>query len=247
MSMTAALVVAAGRGQRMEGAVPKQYRPLGSLTVLRHTIDQLLRHARIDLVQAVIHPDDLDLYEDAVHGLELPAPVIGGAARQESVWLGLEALAGNEPRDVLIHDGVRPFVSTTVVDHVLVGLERASAVIPAVQITDTIKRVEVEGRVTATVDRDGLWCVQTPQGFRFEAILAAHRAAHRADPTRLPATDDAQIAEAAGLDVLVVQGDVENFKITREIDLARAERLVRAGRLETRVRPGPGRPCVRPR
>ena len=148
---------------------------------------------------------------------------------------GLEALAGDGPRHVLIHDGARPFVGAVTIDRVLAGLEQAPAVIPAVQITDTIKRVGDGGTVVATVDRAGLWGVQTPQGFHFEAILAAHRAAHGGDPGRPVATDDAQLAEAAGLRVLVVPGEIDNLKITRELDLTRAERLLQPVPAETRV------------
>ena len=219
----------------MEGVVPKQYRRLGALPVLRHGLDRLLRHPGIDMVQVVIHTLDRELYAEAVHGLVLPPPVLGGTERQDTVRLGLEALAGDGPRHVLIHDGARPFVGAVTIDRVLAGLEQAPAVIPAVQITDTIKRVGDGGTVVATVDRAGLWGVQTPQGFHFEAILAAHRAAHGGDPGRPVATDDAQLAEAAGLRVLMVPGEIDNLKITRELDLTHAERLLQPVPAETRV------------
>lgn len=235
MSVCASLIVAAGRGQRMEGAVPKQYRRLGSSHVLRHTVTQFTRNPKVDLVQVVIHHDDRDLYADAVGDLDLLKPVIGGSERQESVWLGLEALAAHGPDYVLIHDGVRPFVDQTTIDNVLDGLARAVAVVPAIQVADTIKRVGPNGTIAGTVDRSHLWGSQTPQGFHFKSILDAHRKIHLKDPNRLVATDDAQIFELLGLDVLVVPGNPDNFKITREFDLDRAQRVLLAGRLTHRV------------
>jgi 2-C-methyl-D-erythritol 4-phosphate cytidylyltransferase/2-C-methyl-D-erythritol 2,4-cyclodiphosphate synthase len=223
------LVVASGRGERFGGAVPKQYRMLAGQPVLRHTLLAFVRNPRIDGVRAVIHGDDRGRYRDASDGLELMAPVEGGATRQESVRLGLRSLAGMAPARVLIHDAVRPLVDAALVDRVLDGLATASAILPAVAVSDTLKRVEA-GRAVATVDRTGLWRAQTPQGFAYADILAAHeRFAGEA------MTDDAALAEAAGLAVQVVEGDVANLKITEPADLARAE-----ARLDQRLRPRTG-------
>jgi 2-C-methyl-D-erythritol 4-phosphate cytidylyltransferase len=226
--MIIALIVAAGRGHRLGGPIPKQYRLLAGAPVLRHTALAFLRHPAIGGVQAVIHQDDRDLYAAATEGLDLPPPVMGGATRQESVHLGLEAIAGRDPAGVLIHDAVRPFVAPATIAAVVAALESGPAVIAALPVADTLKRCE-GGVVTATLDRTNLWRAQTPQGFHFAAILAAHRAARARGPTAPELTDDSLVAEQAGLTVRVVQGSDDNFKITTEHDLARAERIVRHG------------------
>jgi 2-C-methyl-D-erythritol 4-phosphate cytidylyltransferase len=220
----AALIVAAGRGQRLGGPVPKQYRRLAGEPVLRHTLRAFMRHSAICAVQAVVHPDDLARYEQAITGLGLPPPVMGGATRQASVCRGLEALVPLAPQRVLIHDAVRPFVTSAIIEAVIAALDEVPGAIAALPVTDTLKRCE-DGVIRATVDRANLWRAQTPQGFRFAAILAAHREAGRgrAEPEL---TDDALVAERAGLAVRVVPGHDDNFKITTEHDLERAERLI---------------------
>ena len=231
---TAALIVAAGRGLRFGGAVPKQYGVLAGRTVLRHAVEGLLAHPAVASVRVVIHPDDRALYDDAVAGLALPDPVAGGATRAASVRNGLEALAASAPRHVLIHDGARPLVDPDTVARVLAALEVHAGAVPAVPVADTLKRAAVDGTVAATVPRDGLWRAQTPQGFRFERLLAAHRAA----PAGLEPTDDAQLLELAGEPVALVQGSEDNIKITRDGDLARAARSLGRPEGETRVGTG---------
>lgn len=221
--MIVALIVGAGRGHRLGGPVPKQYRLLAGSPVLRHTLLAFLRHPAVGVVQAVIHADDRALYEAAADGLDLPPPVMGGATRQESVRRGLEALSERNPTGVLIHDAVRPFVAPATIDTVIAALDDVPAAIAALPLADTLKRAQ-SGLVTATIDRANLWRAQTPQGFRFDAILAAHRQAADAGTEF---TDDAQVAERAGLAVRVVPGSEDNVKITTEHDLARAERLLR--------------------
>jgi len=229
---TAALVVAAGRGTRLPGDVPKQYRLLAGRAVIAHTLARLADHPRIATVRAVIHPDDRALWEEATAGLGLPAPVEGGATRQDSVRNGLEALAATRPGGVLIHDAVRPLFSPSLIDRVIDALAASPAAIAALPVVDTLKRDDGAGRSAGTVPRDGLWRAQTPQGFRFDAILAAHRAlAGKA------LTDDAALAEAAGLAVALVPGEEANLKITTADDLARAEALLAAS-LEIRVGQG---------
>ncbi|MGH7090379.1 MAG: bifunctional 2-C-methyl-D-erythritol 4-phosphate cytidylyltransferase/2-C-methyl-D-erythritol 2,4-cyclodiphosphate synthase, partial [Stellaceae bacterium] len=170
----------------------------------------------------VFNPADAERYRHAAAGLDLLPPVAGGAARQDSVRLGLESLAGLRPKRVLIHDAARPFLDSGTIDRVLAALDEAEAAIPALAISDTVKR-GADGRVTETVDRAQLWRAQTPQGFRFDAILAAHRAAAGRN---LP--DDAAVAERAGLAVRLVPGSEENFKVTTEEDFARAEQVIAA-------------------
>jgi 2-C-methyl-D-erythritol 4-phosphate cytidylyltransferase/2-C-methyl-D-erythritol 2,4-cyclodiphosphate synthase len=227
-----ALVVAAGRGTRLAGERPKQYLPLGGRPLLRHALEALRSHRRIAAVRVVFHPDDQPLYAAAVAGLDLLPPVAGGATRQDSVRLGLESLSARAPARVLIHDAARPFVDAATIDRVLAALDEAPGAIPALPMTDTVKR-GVGGLVSETVDRSSLWRAQTPQGFRYGAILAAHRAAAGTD---LP--DDAAVAERAGLAVRLVAGCETNFKVTTQDDLARAERLVAASLGDVRTGQG---------
>jgi len=170
-------------------------------------------------VRVVYHPADQDLYDEAVAGLDILPPVPGGAARQDSARLGLESLESLAPGRVLIHDAARPFVDASVIDRVLEALDSAPGAIPALPVADTVKRGS-DGVVTGTLDRAGLWRVQTPQGFDYPAILAAHRAV-----AGLELTDDAAVAERAGLTVRLVEGAESNFKVTTTDDFARAEKL----------------------
>ena len=220
---TAALIVAAGRGYRLGGALPKQYLPLAGRPVLRYSLETFARHPAIDAVRVVIHRDDLELYERAAQGLDLLSPVEGGATRQDSVRLGLESLGEVKPARVLIHDAARPFADAGLIQRMVDALAATPGAIPALPVADTIKR-GVEGVIVETVDRHALWRAQTPQAFRYSEILAAHRSAAGQE-----LTDDAAVAEAAGLAVGLVQGAEENFKVTTEADLGRAERLLAPG------------------
>lgn len=231
MAKVVALVVAAGRGRRFGGDLPKQYQDLAGRPVLRHTLAALAVNPQIDAVRAVIHPDDLDLYREAAAGLNLPEPVFGGETRQDSVRLGLESLAALTPEVVLIHDGARPFVDAGTIGRVVAALADHPGAIPAVAVADTLKRGS-DGLISATVERANLWRAQTPQGFRFADILSAHVAAAGEE-----LTDDAAVAERAGLAVALVQGAEDNFKITTAADLQRA-RSAFAGPGETRVGSG---------
>jgi 2-C-methyl-D-erythritol 4-phosphate cytidylyltransferase/2-C-methyl-D-erythritol 2,4-cyclodiphosphate synthase len=220
MASTFALIVAAGRGFRFGGSLPKQYLGLGGTTVLRHAAAAFATHPRIDGVLVAIRPEDRNLFDQAMSGLSLLPAVPGGAERQDSVRLGLEALAARQPDRVLIHDGARPFPDAALIDRVIDGLDQASAAIPALPLGDTIKRA-ADGRVLETIDRSQLWRAQTPQGFHFDAILAAHR-----QMAGRMLTDDAAVAEAAGIAPLIVMGSEENLKVTTAEDLAAAERLL---------------------
>jgi len=226
----AALIVAAGRGARAaaETLQPKQYCRIGSEPMLTHTLCAFAAHSGIGDIVVVIHPDDRVLYEEAVGPVadRLLAPALGGARRQDSVRVGLEALAERSPDLVLIHDAARPFVDGALISRVTASLQGHACALPCLPVTDTLKREEC-GRVTGTVSREGLWRAQTPQGFHFDAILAAHRAAAQ-DPT-LDFTDDAAVAEWFGLDVALVEGAEHNRKLTTAEDLTIADEMMRRG------------------
>lgn len=215
----AAIVVAAGRGVRAGGELPKQYRRIGGRTVLARAVAAFARHPRIDEVRVVIHPDDRALHDEAMAGLAVGAPVAGGATRQESVLNGLEALAGSPPDIVLIHDAARCFVPADLIDRVLdvMTSHPGAGAIPALPVTDTIKRGAGD-LVETTVARENLHRAQTPQGFPYGAILAAHRATRGRE-----LTDDAAVAEAAGIPVRLVEGAEENLKMTTPEDFRRRE------------------------
>ena len=227
---TVALIVAAGRGARAGAGGPKQYRDLAGKTVLRRTVEAFLHHGDVDAVRVVIHRDDHDLYAEAMGDLTgaggLLAPVDGGAERQDSVRLGLESLAADAPARVLIHDAARPFVDDGTISRVLAALAETDGALAALPVFDTIKEAEdradaTRPNVARTVPRDGLWRAQTPQGFRFDAILGAHRAA-----AGEKLTDDAAVAEQAGLAVRLVAGAPDNMKITQAEDFGMAEILL---------------------
>lgn len=230
-----ALVVAAGRGVRAGRGVPKQYAVIAGETVLRRSLSALLSHRSIDAVMCVVGPDDASLYEDAARSLpRLLPPATGGATRQQSVRNGLEALVAYAPRVVLVHDAARPFVSGAVIERVFAGCDAAHGAVPALAVTDTLKRV-ADGVVSETVPRSHLVAVQTPQGFPFEPLLAAHRKAAEAGVGDV--TDDAALAPLAGLAVRVVEGDRRNVKLTEPADFEAAERML-AGARETRTAQG---------
>lgn len=213
----AAVVVAAGRGVRAGGDVPKQWRLLGDRVVLAHTLDALRSVDRIGPLCLVIHADDQGRLPDL--DLTGVTVVTGGATRDASVRAGLEALKGDAPDLVLIHDAARPVLRPALVDRVLSALVQYDGAAPAVPVTDALW-LGTEGLVTGTQDRTGLWRAQTPQGFRFAPILAAHRS-HSGS-----AADDVEVARAAGMDVAIVLGDEENIKITGPDDFARAARAL---------------------
>lgn len=215
-----AIIVAAGAGLRAGGGVPKQYRRVAGQPLLRHAVQGLLGHPAISGVTVVINPDCRALYDDAVAGLALPAPVAGGATRQASVLAGLEALSGDPPAIVLVHDAARAFVPAAVIDALVAAFDDAAVdgACPALPQVDSLRR-GADGRFSGNVDREGLWRVQTPQAFRYPAILAAHRAAAAGQ------TDEVAIALAAGLSVAITPGDERAFKVTEPADFAKAEAM----------------------
>lgn len=213
----AALILAAGRGLRLGSDAPKQYLPLGGKALLRHSVDRLRRHPKISMVRCVISAEDSAAF--AATGADV-STTFGGSTRQESARLGLESLADDPPDLVLIHDAARPFVDDALVDRVLAALSEAPGAVPALPVADSLRQV-ADGRIVAPLSREGVWRTQTPQGFRYPEILGAHRAA-----AGLNLTDDAEVAARAGLEVRVVAGAEDNFKITTAEDLARAESLL---------------------
>jgi len=210
MGRTVALLVAGGSGSRAGGETPKQYRQVAGKALLAHAIDHI-RHPRIDAVQVVIGSGQEEAYRAAIGGRALPSPVIGGATRRESVRNGLEALEG--AGRVLIHDAARPFLPAPVIDRLLDALLDHDGAVAALPVVDTLAR-----RTGEAVPREGLVRVQTPQAFRYDAIRRAHDAW-----TGEEASDDAEVARAAGLTVAIVEGDPALDKLTFDADFRRAE------------------------
>src|SRR5262245_16178424 len=204
MPRTVALIVAAGRGHRVGGALPKQYQTIAARSVLRCTLEQFSGHPAIEAIQVVIAAADRVLYDAQTVGLVLRRAAVGGSTRQRSVLNGLEALTEEPPDIVTIHDAVRPLVSAETVSRTIdavSGSDTVAGAVAGVPVTDTLKRVDGD-RVTGTVDRQGLWRAQTPQSFRFAPLLAAHRAAAALGDSEATAlTDDVAVAERAGLEI----------------------------------------------
>ena len=213
MTKIAALIVAAGRGHRFGGELPKQYCELGGEPILRRTLRPFIENSKIDRVLTVIAAEDQELYKLATKDFKLLFPVFGGLDRQASVLNGLEALKDYGPDIVLIHDAARPFVKSNMVSEVIEGLQKNTGVVPGLKVSDTIKSVR-NGLIAATVDRTDLWHVQTPQGFHFSAILEAHR-----QSVGMDFTDDAAVGEWMGLDIAMIEGHKENIKITDPDDM----------------------------
>ncbi len=229
----AALIVAAGRGSRAGGEVPKQYAWVGGAPVIVQSLHTFGSLDEVGWVQYVIHPDDADLYRQQLGESwnKLQPPAFGGATRQASVLAGLLALEEHKPDYVLIHDAARPFVSHMTIAKVIASLAKYPCAIAAVPLADTLKRADSSGVVSETIERAGLWRAQTPQGFRFSDILNAHRAAAAAGKHDF--TDDAAVAEWAGLDVALVEDSAANVKLTTAEDIVAADRRLRSAMTET--------------
>jgi 2-C-methyl-D-erythritol 4-phosphate cytidylyltransferase / 2-C-methyl-D-erythritol 2,4-cyclodiphosphate synthase len=225
MSGIAVVLVAAGRGERAgspeEG--PKQYRIIGGAPVMRHTLTALLAYPGIGEIVAVIHPDDAGLFEQSASGCGARVRhVFGGPTRQASTLLGLKALSGRAPEYVMIHDAVRPFISPVLMDRLRKALTADSGVIPALPVSETVKRKDLQGFILDTVSRAGLFSAQTPQAFPFQLILRAHEMARAQSDQEF--TDDASIAEYAGLKVRIIEGAPENIKLTWKHDIDMADK-----------------------
>ncbi|HUR43045.1 MAG TPA: bifunctional 2-C-methyl-D-erythritol 4-phosphate cytidylyltransferase/2-C-methyl-D-erythritol 2,4-cyclodiphosphate synthase [Aestuariivirga sp.] len=224
----AAVIVAGGSGLRAGGETPKQYQLIGGKPMIWWTLKAFAEHPGVSYVQPVIGEGHEDMYAHATEGLNLEPAVEGGATRQDSCLAGLEALAHRRPGKVLIHDGARPFASTELISQVVAGLDRHGAVVPGMPVAETLK-LAPGGIVKETVDRSGMWTAQTPQGFNFETILAAHRAARDAGAHNL--TDDAAVAERAGMGIAMIPGHIDNRKLTTAEDMVSADRTMMAARL----------------
>jgi len=218
---TAAILVAAGRGLRAGAGGPKQYRTIGGKTVIFRAMQPFCTHPQVFAVQPVLNPDDTALFNDAARGLRHEPSTAGGATRQASVHAGLEALAAQKPDIVLIHDAARPFVSQALISRAIDAASRTGAAIPVIPVTDTVKLIDAGGNIEATPERARLRIAQTPQAFRFDVILDAHRRAARDGKSDF--TDDAAIAEWAGLTVATFEGDAANMKLTTPEDFVREE------------------------
>jgi len=234
MGMVAAIVVAAGRGQRAAGDIPKQYRKIAGQPAIRPALSAFDAHAQVDVIQPVIHATDGDLFRAASGGLHklLPA-VAGGGTRQISVLHGLRALEPRAPELVLIHDAARPFLSGALIGRAIEAGRHYAAAVPGVPVADTIKTIDAASMVAETLDRGRLRSVQTPQAFSYPLILAAHGRAAAAGHEDF--TDDAALAEWAGHRVRVFEGETGNVKLTTNDDFARAELLHAAALADIRT------------
>lgn len=217
---TSVVIVAAGRGERAgQSSGPKQYREIDGKAIIARAVDAFLSHPQTTTIVVVIHADDIDLFRSAVPQWKQLTIVTGGPTRQDSVRLGLQALQQDPPDQVLVHDAARPFADAGLIRRVVSAIDEKSGALPALPVSDTLKSAPA-GLVEATIPRDGLHAAQTPQGFPYLTLLDAHEKAHAAGRTDF--TDDAAIAEWAGMPVKVVAGSPDNIKITwpRDIDMA---------------------------
>ena len=215
----AAVIVAAGSGQRAGEGVAKQWRRLAGARVADHSLAAFRTHPQVGRTVLVVPEDMPDDLRDPAFDADLITP--GGATRGASVAAGLAALLPNPPDLVLIHDVARPCVSARIISDVIAALARSPGAAPALPVSDALWR-GAQGLVTGTQDRTGLFRAQTPQGFRFDRIVAAHAA------FAASAADDVEVARAAGLDVAIVPGDEDNLKITYPPDFDRAARILKA-------------------
>lgn len=221
-----AIVPAAGAGIRFGGAVKKQFIALNGLPILSHTLRALAASKALSAIIVVVPPGEEERGREALElaRIDLETEVVpGGQARQDSVYIGLQR-AKAETDLVLIHDGVRPFVSREVVLATVEAAKEWGAAIAAVPVIDTIKRVDTDGFVVETLQRGQLWSVQTPQVFRYALLMQAHRAIRERG---IVATDDAALVERIGGMVKIVRGSYENLKITSEEDLPLAGLILR--------------------
>ncbi len=233
---TVALIVAAGRGERAGGGEPKQYRSFLGEPVLRRTLRLFAAMPAVDQIVSVIHPNDVENYRLSANGIgKCISPVFGGETRQQSVLAGLEAIEKSAPKIVLVHDAVRPLSSQSLLSRAFDAVRATGAAVPVVPVSDTVKRVDSAGGVIATLERGELRAIQTPQIFSFAKLIDAHRRAVKAG--RNDFSDDAAIAEWAGIPVVTFPGEPGNLKLTTANDFLVAEALAGAA---MEVRTGSG-------
>lgn len=215
----AAVIVAGGSGLRAGGETPKQYQLIGGKPVIWWTLKAFADHPEIAHVQVVVGEGQEQEFATAIEGLQLPPHVIGGATRQDSCRIGVEACSKAAPQKILIHDAARPFISAELISEVIARLNHVDAVIPGLRIAETLKFAP-DGTIRKTIDRSNIWLAQTPQGFTYNKILEAHRKAAREQTAGL--TDDASVAEQAGVVVQMILGQTENVKLTTAKDIEQA-------------------------
>lgn len=223
------VIVAAGRGSRMGTKESKQYLQLGDKPILVHTLESFQQMAFVNEIIIVVGPDDIARTEQWCAQYDISkvnAVIAGGAERQDSVYLGVQHVTTPW---VMVHDGVRPFVTEQAVKACCEAAHQHDAAVLAVPVKDTIKQVDANGVIEATPDRNSLWAIQTPQAFRHELLLKAHKEAEQA---RFVGTDDAMVVERLGVKVVVAQGEYANIKITTPEDLPWAEQLLRQRHIE---------------
>ena len=212
----------------MNAAVSKQYIPVGGKPIVIHALEAFERTASVDAVALVVGAGDEAYGRELArtYGLrKVVAVVAGGAERQQSVRRGLEALLDARPDTAwaLVHDGARPLVTPDVIERSLAAAAETGASVPGVPVKDTIKIADANGLVAGTPERSSLWAVQTPQAFRVDLLVEAHR---RADAEGFLGTDDAMLVERLGVRVKIAEGDYTNLKVTTPDDLEVAERLL---------------------
>jgi 2-C-methyl-D-erythritol 4-phosphate cytidylyltransferase len=224
---TVVIIPAAGTGRRMGGEILKQYLSLAGLPILVHTLRAFQHSPLVDDIFLVVPGGDVaEVRRDLVerYGFSRVSLVIaGGRERQDSVRNAL-AHVRDEHEIILVHDGVRPFVTGELIERAVAGAKAFGAAIPGVPVRDTVKSVDAAGRVVKTVQREGLWLTQTPQAFRREVILAAYE---RAAADGFFGTDDASLVERTGISVRMIPGDADNIKVTTPEDLERGEMIIR--------------------
>jgi 2-C-methyl-D-erythritol 4-phosphate cytidylyltransferase len=228
---TDALIAAAGKGQRMGGRVKKQFIPLMGIPLLLYTLRAFEEFEGIEHIYLVIDEGDFEYCKGEIiqkYGIKKVVKLVpGGHRRQDSVWNGLEAMEGHCDI-VIVHDGVRPFVSSGILKRLMAAMRDYQAVVTAIPTHDTIKRVDGAGNVVDTLQRDALFHIQTPQGFRYDVIKEAYE---RASREGAEGTDDAYFVERMGIRVKVIEGSPLNIKITTPEDIALANWILQAGKL----------------
>jgi 2-C-methyl-D-erythritol 4-phosphate cytidylyltransferase len=224
---TVVIIPAAGTGRRMGGEIPKQYLSLAGIPILVHTLSAFQRSPLVDEILLVVPGEDVaEVRRDVVERYDfsrVSLVIAGGRERQDSVRNAL-VYVRDEHEIILVHDGVRPFVTGALIERAVAGARAFGAVTVGVPVRDTVKAVDAAGRVVKTVLREGLWLTQTPQAFRREVILAAYE---RAAADGFCGTDDASLVERIGIPVRMIPGDADNIKVTTPEDLERGEKMIR--------------------
>ncbi len=226
---TIALITAAGKGQRMKSSTPKQYLDLGGRSILARTLQVFEECPSVDGIYLIVPPEQMDTVQKEIvekyHLKKVHKVVRGGKMRQQSVWNGLRAIR-TQCAIVVVHDGVRPFISRKLIEQSIKEARKSGAAVVAVLAKDTVKRA-AKGKKVQTLPREEIWLAQTPQTFQFPLLMKAYEKAHRED---FLGTDDASLVERLGHSVILIAGDYSNIKITTPEDLVVAEALLDRGK-----------------